>query len=761
MKLQSNTSIVEISGGGAQGSFGIKQSPKAFQILSSGLYTNKPMAIVRELSANASDAHVLNGNQKTAFEVKLPNRLDNQFYIKDFGPGLTHEQVMKLYTTYFESTKAESNDFIGGLGLGSKSPFSYTDAFTVESRQNGVKRTYSAFVAENGVPQIVQLGENIPTNEPDGLTVGFPVQPNDYETFRKEAQRILPWFEPMPKVVGATITPKDAPVQSFDDLEMYDRIPIWVENSWSKETFVRMGNVIYPLDWDASGLSDDKDIQTILNNHSRSSTLVFTIPIGSVEVAASREGLQYDRGSKASLKALSERLMAQLGGILEKEVKEILEKHTPFEANARVSALENHWGFTFKEATRIFEKKGLNYPALKTASEIRFPTTNPKHLDVLYMPNGSRTAAEVMDGRILTSNGSVPLSFIPNQSYLVVEANTRGVIAAAKALTKEKPKEDYFKGHRTYNAAVIIRPKNPKDADKPEYIAERDAFLKAVGSPPTVKSSEYTPPARASFGSKTTPGVQVAKEEFEAYVLNSNAYRRDRLGKEVVDAKDITAWTAIDGTSLYCSSAKGTHSENPATLHTAFTIVRDAAEKAGLPDVPTKLHGIPGKYKARIQILDAKKNVWDWMVETLKNPLVRQALSKGNSKIEYSNTSDWSDRRNAEEFVSGIAQHQDLFKKLGAGWALLISSDRNEAPSQRLLDLMGGFFKDNQTKLEELKPQHIEGTKTYVEFFKKMPMLALAIRELSDNKNKELLKEVKDFIESKPVQDLAVFTNNA
>ena len=144
-----------------------------------------------------------------------------------------------------------------------------------------------------------------------------------------------------------------------------------------------MGILIYPLDWDAPVLSDDKDIQTILINHSRSSTLVFPIPIGSVEVAASREGLQYDRGSKASLKALSERLMAQLGGILEKEVKEILEKHTPFEANARVSALENHWGFTFKEATRIFEKKGLNYPALKTASEIRFPTTNPKHLDVL------------------------------------------------------------------------------------------------------------------------------------------------------------------------------------------------------------------------------------------------------------------------------------------------------------------------------------------------------------------------------------------
>ena len=123
MKLNTTSSHIEIQGELEQGSFGIKQSPKAFQILSSGLYSNKPMAIVRELSANAADAHVLNGNQAVPFEIKLPNRLDSQFYLKDFGPGLSHDQVMRLYTTYFDSTKSESNDFIGGLGLGSKSPF--------------------------------------------------------------------------------------------------------------------------------------------------------------------------------------------------------------------------------------------------------------------------------------------------------------------------------------------------------------------------------------------------------------------------------------------------------------------------------------------------------------------------------------------------------------------------------------------------------------------------------------------------------------
>lgn len=64
-------------------------------ILSSGLYSNKIRAVIRELSCNAVDAHTSAGN-KNPIEVKLPNALDKQFYVKDFGTGLTHDQVMKL-----------------------------------------------------------------------------------------------------------------------------------------------------------------------------------------------------------------------------------------------------------------------------------------------------------------------------------------------------------------------------------------------------------------------------------------------------------------------------------------------------------------------------------------------------------------------------------------------------------------------------------------------------------------------------------------
>ena len=130
MKLiQNNDNQPILSNVGETGEFRIRNSAKAFSILSSGLYANKIRAIIRELSCNAVDSHVAAGKADVPFEVHLPTALSPWFSIRDFGTGLSHEQVTKIYTTYFESTKTDSNDFIGALGLGSKSPFSYTNNF--------------------------------------------------------------------------------------------------------------------------------------------------------------------------------------------------------------------------------------------------------------------------------------------------------------------------------------------------------------------------------------------------------------------------------------------------------------------------------------------------------------------------------------------------------------------------------------------------------------------------------------------------------
>ena len=79
------------------------------------------------------------GQQDTPFEVHLPTILEPYFSVRDYGTGLTDQEIESIYTTYFESTKTNSNEYIGALGLGSKSPFSYTDNFTVTSVKNGSK----------------------------------------------------------------------------------------------------------------------------------------------------------------------------------------------------------------------------------------------------------------------------------------------------------------------------------------------------------------------------------------------------------------------------------------------------------------------------------------------------------------------------------------------------------------------------------------------------------------------------------------------
>lgn len=43
--------------------FQIAANAQAFKILSSGLYSNKPRAIIREVCCNAWDAHVAAGNK--------------------------------------------------------------------------------------------------------------------------------------------------------------------------------------------------------------------------------------------------------------------------------------------------------------------------------------------------------------------------------------------------------------------------------------------------------------------------------------------------------------------------------------------------------------------------------------------------------------------------------------------------------------------------------------------------------------------------
>jgi hypothetical protein len=279
MKITETTMDVTRSGAFQERSFGIEANAKAFDILSSKIYTNVPLAIVRELSTNASDSHTDAGCPDKPFDVHLPNTLEPWFAIRDYGTGLSPEDVETVYTTYFKSTRSGSDDFTGCLGLGSKSPFAYTDQFTIISTWACHKYTYSAFKNEQGRPSLALLADCV-TDEANGLEIKINIKPYESGNFVEAASKVYHFFRVKPNISGAKITLFDLKAEICNS--NFTLFPSSYDIDLPRITVV-MGQVGYVADKEAD-----------LGRLGHSGSLIINMPMGSCSISASREELQYD-----------------------------------------------------------------------------------------------------------------------------------------------------------------------------------------------------------------------------------------------------------------------------------------------------------------------------------------------------------------------------------------------------------------------------------------------------------------------------------
>jgi hypothetical protein len=298
-----------LSNVGQVGEFRIRNSAKAFNILSSGLYANKIRAIIREYSCNAVDSHVEAGRGDVPFDVHLPTALEPWFSVRDYGVGLDEQQVRNIFTTYFESTKTATDELIGGLGLGSKSAFSYTDNFTIVAVKDGIKRVFTAFINDQGVPSIAPMGEEA-SNEPTGVEIRFAVEDSyDFRKFQEEARHVYKHFKLRPVVSGVSNF-------EFTDPDYSDRdiIPgVHTNGRGYGYSYAVMGNIEYPLN--VPGNMDLGDVAHLL-----SCGLTIEFAIGELDIQASREGLSYIPETVAAIKAKLEALNSVLADRIAEEV---------------------------------------------------------------------------------------------------------------------------------------------------------------------------------------------------------------------------------------------------------------------------------------------------------------------------------------------------------------------------------------------------------------------------------------------------------
>lgn len=291
MKTQIIENPVAIEAGESQ-EFTIKANGKAFRALISTLYENKEQSIVREIWSNALDAHIDAGIPERPFSVVFPDVYNPSFVVRDYGKSMGHADVMHLYSTIFESTKEESEDEAGKFGLGSKSPFAYTDTFSVVTFKDGVKRHYSAVIGKKGIPAIHFFGETT-TDEEQGVEVSFPIKNDDIRTFRNAAKRVSHGFDVKPDVL-----PQSEDSATFEGWPTTDtvlegsgwRILRGSIEGYGTQAYAKMGPVLYPINVNAIENLPTEARQLL------QTAIIIDFSMGDIEMTPSREALSYGSG---------------------------------------------------------------------------------------------------------------------------------------------------------------------------------------------------------------------------------------------------------------------------------------------------------------------------------------------------------------------------------------------------------------------------------------------------------------------------------
>jgi hypothetical protein len=565
-------------------------------MLSSGLYSDKIGAVLREIGCNASDAHIEIGNPGMPFEVKLPNRIDKLFHIRDWGPGLSHDDVMTLYTTYFASTKQTSNDFTGAFGLGSKSPFSYTDNFSVVSVFDGQKRTYGAYIGEDGLPTISLLASDAADKGWEhGIMVSFPVKPDDFPEFAGKARSIFQWFRVKPTILGApAVTGSEATIDT----------PLFRKFKELHGTHVLMGNVRYPLK------------QALLEKLAPKGAVVFqfdgvviNLHIGEAQVAASREDLQYD---KDTISTVSKKCTA-VADVLLTEVRQVVSdyKKLDWKAKCATGVTVARWDTSrWFSWDNVLQNAGMSAAEASEANRVLTTSTVQLPADMgestLFRIMKEHTRAGkvshtvVEDGKLKTRNGYSQ----GTTAYLEKVENTKIFYGKTKHILIRARKAILDK---TVHQLILV---SPRVGDSDALAKAEATLLQSAFPGMELAPSDDLPPSPIVAG---LPGIRSPRKKKGATptpLPTSQFIYVDSAGN--VDREDISL--SIPGNQLFmCQGRYFGHSQS--NLHGYLRVFKNTLKDDTRLEAPA-LHNMWNLFQTLQGLVKVGLNVMGYFILT-------------------------------------------------------------------------------------------------------------------------------------------------
>lgn len=408
------------------------------------MYSNSELTVLQEIANNALDSHVLAGQNKSV-EITMPTAFNPSFTVKDYGVGMSMDDINSIYRMYGKSTKRGDKDQIGGFGYGAKSPLSIASQYSMVSIKDGIKNVVIISLGESNVGN-VDIISSTPTDEPNGVEVSVPIE--NVSKFNEQSKNFfLGWNADKVVVNGKKLVNTIFNTDVWTDVNGYGWFsPTQPRKYSSYGPRVRVGTVIFDVkDYSLVTYSETLGMNRYMTNCS-----IVSMAIQDVDLTPSREDIRYTPRTVNNIKKAYEQFYASLKNTM-------VEKLNSMEN--RVEALKTY--------TNLINS-GVNIPAVWNGEYI---TATYVNIDGKPLAKTVSTADKV---RTKTSDGDVPLS--------VYSVNTKGVILRATVASEEelgtitRNLKDYMKAVDANTVTVVVT----YEGD------DVDPWLDAVGETTTV-----------------------------------------------------------------------------------------------------------------------------------------------------------------------------------------------------------------------------------------------------------------------------------
>ena len=316
MKLNTTHNSVSISDDFESKPFGIRSCDMGIilETLRSKMYSNPIGAICREISSNSRDANREVGKGKLPIRIQIDKDLLNPgettISFIDNGPGISEERMAEIFVNYGGSTKRDTNRLTGAFGFGSKTPFAYSDSFSVITRVGGVKYTYIAAIEENNTGKIYMVNKS-ETVESNGTSIIIPVKKEDIGSFESECVKATWFWNPRPTYINFR---NDFPDRMevipymddfFVDQKNYNEV-------YPEYYYLLIDGIPYEVSKGDLKLPD-------VSYYKKSFFMVFKT--GQLTISANRESVQYDHHTTGIIKSKYEKLWKKFKDEIQEKIE--------------------------------------------------------------------------------------------------------------------------------------------------------------------------------------------------------------------------------------------------------------------------------------------------------------------------------------------------------------------------------------------------------------------------------------------------------